>query len=96
MSKEQLIQQLDFNLSHIVELQVTDKQRLSIAKHIAKMPKAARIEFINALLLIHHKSGNYDHYAANDAIISEESEGSDYDPNEEREQVLSWHAHWNK
>jgi len=96
MTKEQLIQQLVIKLSDIEELQVSDKQRLSIAKHIAKMPKGARIEFINALCLLHHKSSSYDYFAMNDTSVSMESEGSDYDPNEYREQVISWNAHWNK
>jgi len=94
MTKEQLIQQLDFKLSQIEELQVTDKQRLSIAKHIAKMPKGARIEFINALLLLHHKSSKYDTFAICDQFGGEEP--SNYNVNEDREHVISWHAHWNK
>ena len=93
MSKEQLIQQLDFELSRIEELQVTQSQRLSIAKHIAKMPKGARIEFINALLLIHHKSEQYDSFAINDQWDGDES---DYDINEDRETIISHNKDWNK
>lgn len=94
MSKEQLVQQLDRELSMIQELQVTDKQRLSIAKHIAKIPKRARIEFINALLLIHHKSQNYDNFAVHDEFDGDEF--SDYDINEDREFIISRNTHWNK
>ena len=91
---KQLIQQLDFSLSMIEELQVTAKQRLSIAKHIANMPKGARIEFINALILIHHKSENYDRFAIHDEF---DGDGfSDYDINEDREIIISSIADWNK
>ena len=93
MSKDELIKQLDFKLSMIDELQVTDKQRLSIAKHIAKIPKVARIEFINALLLIHHKAGNYDHFAHLDQW---EEGDSCYDPSEDRDYIIFTNAEWNK
>lgn len=94
MTKEQLIKMIDYKLSMIEELQVTDKQRLSIAKHIANIPKAARIEFINALLLIHHKSEEYDMFAINDQFDGDDF--GDYDLNESREHIISTNAHWNK
>lgn len=60
MSKEELIQQIYIKLQLINDLQVTEKERLSIAKHIAKMPKSARIAFLNALSVLTDKAMEYD------------------------------------
>jgi hypothetical protein len=96
LDKQILMQQLDFRLRLMEELQATDKQRLSIVKHIAKMPKKARIEFINALMLLKHKSENYDEFAMNDTGCSMEWEGEDYDPLEDREEIIDTVSDWNK
>ena len=61
MTKEELIEQIYFLLQLIDDLIVTDKERLAIAKHIAKMPKSARIAFINALDVLKEKAMEYDH-----------------------------------
>ena len=94
MTKEQLIQMIDFKLSQIEELQVTDKQRLSIARHIANIPKAARIEFINALLLVHLKSQEYDTFAISDSFDGDDFD--DYDINEHRDTIIKNNKDWNK
>ena len=60
MNKEELIQQIYIKLQLINDLQVTDKERLSIAKHIEKMPKSARIAFLNALDVLTDKAREYD------------------------------------
>jgi len=60
MSKEELIQQIYIKLQLINDLQVTEKERLSIAKHIAKMSKSARIAFLNALSVLTDKAMEYD------------------------------------
>ena len=61
MSKAELIQRIYFKLQLIEDLQVTDKERLAIAKHIAKMPKSARIAFLNALDVLTDKAREYDY-----------------------------------
>ena len=60
MSKKQLIQEIYIKLQAIDDLVVTDKERLSIAKHISKMPKSARNAFINALEVLLGKALEYD------------------------------------
>lgn len=65
MSKEQLIQEIYTQLQLMDDLNVTDKERLSIAKHIAKMPKSARRAFVNAMIIINEKVSEYDFMQSN-------------------------------
>jgi len=85
MSKDQLIQKIEFELRKNDDLQVTDKQRISIAKHIAKMPKKARIAFINMIIVTRLKSSEYDYGCGND--------NEDYDPRTDFDDQL---PDWNK
>ena len=59
--KDQLIVEITkliWPLQYIEES--TIKQKIAMARHIANMPKKARIIFINALIVVKIKSSEYD------------------------------------